>query len=188
MRMLEHLKEQPTGSYLPKFYQDILEMERLMQSANWLKDEFLLALEHLLHNAFIQTADNQCLAVWEEGLGIHYETMPNMESRRAAVLQAIVAHFVVNEDYIMGLLKPFVEEEEHVLSFSSQHFLLQIITHHEELLEDQAPQPVQAMLAVQPMLPCNIKVKAQVTDSSAMPSFIGIGSNVTVYSTIAIGD
>lgn len=161
MIVIEALEQSSCAHYLPAYLQDIRDAEELMRACDLLAAKLLWLLQRVLHNAHVQTADEDCVADWEQGLGITPGGADTLEQRRVAIVDRISKSYVINESYIMQLIATLFGVVEHQASMDCETLTLTLTTEGEAVVNQPGGGPIVAQAietAIRPIVPMNVSI------------------------------
>lgn len=97
-------------SWYPTFYRDVREMKAILQAHGSLADKMQANIEQVVNNAFVTTADESTIAMWEKALGIEYETVLTLEQRKSVVISHICGHGHIGEPEIREVIAQYSKD------------------------------------------------------------------------------
>ena len=72
---------------LPSYFRPIIEFQEILKAHGYAMDSLDSSAEQVYNNNYIQTADVQTIAFWENALGITYTYGDTLDFRRTRILQ-----------------------------------------------------------------------------------------------------
>lgn len=91
--------------YLPNYYDEVVEMQKLMAAEQVVFDSQGDLVERLLLNRFVMTADGNGLALFEYELKIEVTVGESLEERRSNILLRILPPQAITIGYLRALFK-----------------------------------------------------------------------------------
>lgn len=97
-------------SWYPAFYRDVKEMKAILQAHGSLADKMQDNIERVINSAFVSTADDATITIWEKALGIEYETTLTLEQRKSVVISHICGHGHIGEPEIREVIAQYSKD------------------------------------------------------------------------------
>lgn len=98
-------------SYLPRYYESSTLMRALMQVAGTEMDDLRGAIESLLNNLFVRTADAWGLDLWEAELGLAPDLELTLEERRDRAVAKLTGHGTATREQIARVAASYANGE-----------------------------------------------------------------------------
>lgn len=100
-------------SWYPTFYRDVLEMNAILKAYGGISDDLQTAIETVLYNFFIDTADEPSVRRMEDFLGIYGEVTSSLEARKAYVKSYYLGFGKMSETIIRKIIATFSGYDSH---------------------------------------------------------------------------
>jgi hypothetical protein len=160
MNAIKALEQSSCAHYLTPYLQGILDAEELMRACDRLAGRAKWLLRRVLNNAHVQTADEDCVAGWEQGLGLTPGDDDTLEQRRAAIIERLSHPVVANESYVMGLIDTLFGGVQHQASMDCDTLSLTITTEGDAVVNgpDGTLLAQTVADAIRPVVPMNVRI------------------------------
>ena len=89
-------------AHVPKFYDGVLEMTRIQQANDAIVKPLISAIMRFFRNSYFETMDVDSIVEYESFLNI--EASGTLEQRRAAIIDMLNDHVVLNDDAILQII------------------------------------------------------------------------------------
>lgn len=96
------LKSKTCFAHVPKFYDGILEMMRIQQANDAVVKPLIDSILRFFRNSYFETMDVDSIVQYESFLNI--EASGTLEQRRAAIIDMLNDHVVLNDDAILQII------------------------------------------------------------------------------------
>ena len=155
-------------TYIPSWWNGILEMDANNRFAGYTLDQAADALEQFVKNWFFETMDEQSLSSYEQFLGI--EPQGDLEDRRKYARAAWVGGQKMNRTKIMQLVKQYCDSDSHV--FCTDRML--VIEIHELQGDPSAYIGKLQSLVSNSTVPAHIRIlyRGNIKDVFVIPDFL----------------
>lgn len=94
-------------TFYPVFYREVAEMEAIWKTEGSYIDSIKTGIERIFSNSFIDTADEEMIAKFEEFLGSYSYKNKSLEERRRIVKAIFAGSGKMSSSVIIGMIKSF---------------------------------------------------------------------------------
>lgn len=188
MKSLEALKDAKCIHYLTPYLRDALEAVRLMGAEDVLCQSFVLVLERMLNNAYVQSAGHDCIEQWEAVLNLEASAL-SLQERRAEVIAKLSTQNVINEAYVMARIATLFGATPYTASMDCQSLKLTVTARNLEGHGAEELEPfVSVANAIRQIIPCNVLLEAQSNADVNAGFYLGVGSTASLHTKVTIGE
>ena len=120
--------------YLPPYYDDVVEMNLVMEAENPEVDELSVALTQVKDNQFILTADNSRVRQWEKLLKLHPDmAAQSLDYRKAMVIMRLSTRSPLTNRWLVEKLNEVVGVGRYIIELEHDKYWLYIRLHKDAL-------------------------------------------------------
>lgn len=172
--MSQTYKAERLKSLLPDYYDDVLDMQYLMQAEQFLIDDLAQVIDEEQRNQFVLTANERGIEVWETLVGLDNIGALDLETRRYNVLTKLLPPKPITIRYLREVVRLLNIEAVLKVDGPKFHVDVEVVT--------TDPQAVKRLTnLLEGLVPANMTFTAfnQIQDNTSARKHVGAGSVIS---------